>query len=369
MALLQQVTEEVQAPSLNMLDGLFCEEESSCLEDQTVNEFEDEKCKEEDSALSSLAVVEHDLFWEDSELSYLISKENETRAHCSDFNYDGFLVCVREEAMDWIFKVKAFFGFKALTAVLAVNYFDRFVSSFKFQRDAPWMGQLTAVTCLSLAAKVEETQVPLLLDLQVEESKYVFEAKTIQKMEILVLSTLDWRMNPVTPISFFDFIVRRLGLKTHLRWGFMSRCECLLLSVIADSRFIAYPPSVLATATMLHAIKDVEPLNHVEYQTQLMSVLKISEDEVNEYYMLILEVASSHERRHKRRNLSQYIPGSPDGVVDASFNSEDSHDSWTSSSSSVSSSPESRFKRSRVHVQQMPLPSMNMLVDELSSQH
>ncbi|KAI8016894.1 Cyclin-D3-1 [Camellia lanceoleosa] len=40
--------------------------------------------------------------------------------------------------------------------------------------------------CLSLV-KVEETQVPLLLDFQVEESKFVIEAKTIQRMELLGL--------------------------------------------------------------------------------------------------------------------------------------------------------------------------------------
>ncbi|KAJ0098179.1 hypothetical protein Patl1_28621 [Pistacia atlantica] len=367
MALLEEQTQVLQTSSFNMLDGLLCDEETSCFADESVTEFENEKCEEKDSALSSI-VVEHDLFWDDAELSSLISKENETWAHGSDLIYDGFLAFVREEAMDWIFKVKAIFGFNSLTAVLAINYFDRFISSLKFQRDKPWMGQLTAVACLSLAAKVEETQVPLLLDLQMEESKYVFEAKTIQKMEILVLSTLDWRMNPVTPISFFDHIVRRLGLKTHLHWEFMRRCERLLLSVIVDSRFIAYPSSVLATATMLHIIKEVEPLNHVEYQTQLMSVLKTSEDEVNECYVLILEVASSHGGRHKRRNPSQSAPGSPDAVFDASFSSDDSNDSWNSSLS-VSSSPEPRFKRSRAYVQQITLPSLSTFTDVLSSLH
>lgn len=66
-----------------------------------------------------------------------------------------------------------------------------------------------------------------------EESKYVFEAKTIKRMELLVLSTLQWRMNPVTPISFFYHIIRRLGLKNHLHWDFLLRCERLHLSVIA----------------------------------------------------------------------------------------------------------------------------------------
>lgn len=61
-----------------------------------------------------------------------------------------------------------------MTAVLAANYYDRFVTSFCFQKDKPWMSQLAAVACLSIAAKVEETQVPLLLDLQVSFFIYMF---------------------------------------------------------------------------------------------------------------------------------------------------------------------------------------------------
>ncbi|XLR29936.1 hypothetical protein S83_057836, partial [Arachis hypogaea] len=99
-------------------------------------------------------------------------------------------------------------------------------------REKPWMIQLASVTCISLVAKVEETQVPLLLDLQVEDVKYVFEAKTIQRMELLILSTLNWKMHHVTPLSFLDHIIRRLGLKTHLHWQFLKRCENLLLSLL-----------------------------------------------------------------------------------------------------------------------------------------
>ena len=37
------------------------------------------------------------------------------------------------------------------------------------QKGKAWMAQLLAVACLSLAAKMEENDVPLCLDLQVEE--------------------------------------------------------------------------------------------------------------------------------------------------------------------------------------------------------
>lgn len=64
----------------------------------------------------------------------------------------------------------------------------------------------------------------------------MFEAKTIQRMELLVLSTLQWRMNPVTPISFLDHIIRRFGLKGNLHYEFLRSCEHIILSVIAGAK-------------------------------------------------------------------------------------------------------------------------------------
>ncbi|KAF6139256.1 hypothetical protein GIB67_021466 [Kingdonia uniflora] len=128
------------------------------------------------------------------------------------------------------------------------------------------MTQFVVVACLSLAAKVEETQIPLLSDLQAEETKYVFEAKTIQRMEPFVLFKLHWKMNPVTPLSFVDHIIRRLRLKTRHHWEFLNKCEDLLVCVLADYRFVGYLPSVLAIAILLHIINQIEPCNLLEYQ-------------------------------------------------------------------------------------------------------
>lgn len=161
MALLQEETQEMQNPQ-SVFDELYCEEISF---DDDDYEYGSGKCEEEESVLPSL-YLEHDLFWDDDELSRLMSKEKETHVRF-DLISDGFLMSARKEAVEWIFRVKSHYVFNALTAVLAVNYFDRFVSTLMLQRDKPWMSQLVAVACLSLAAKVEETQVPLLLDLQV----------------------------------------------------------------------------------------------------------------------------------------------------------------------------------------------------------
>jgi cyclin D1/2/4 len=39
----------------------------------------------------------------------------------------------------------------------------------------------------------------------------VFEARTIQRMELLVLSTLKWRMQAVTPFSYIDYFLHHLN--------------------------------------------------------------------------------------------------------------------------------------------------------------
>lgn len=71
---------------------------------------------------------------------------------------------------------------------------------------------------------------------QVEETKYVFEAKTIKRMEILVLSILEWKMNPVTPLSFLHHLTRRLGLNNLLSLQLLNNCESLLLTVISGKK-------------------------------------------------------------------------------------------------------------------------------------
>ncbi|KAM1243206.1 hypothetical protein FF1_034779 [Malus domestica] len=347
-----------------LLDALLCEEDK--WEEEDDGEVVEQELSSGENynngvsgknpdcpSLFPILLLEQDLFWEDDELVSLFSKEEQEQTHFVKHmegmgTEDSLISAARRDAVLWMLKVYAHHGFTALTAILAVNYFDRFISSFHFQRDKPWMVQLVAVTCLSLAAKVEETEVPLLLDLQVEDTKYFFEAKTIQRMEILVLSALQWRMHPVTPLSFLDHIIRRLGLKTHLHWEFLKRCERLLLSVVFDSRFVRYLPSVLATATMMRVIDQVEPWNAIEYQNQLLGVLKISKEKVNHCYSLILDYdyACCNNKNSTNKRKHDQIPGSPSGVIDAYFSYESSNDSWPVGSS-VSSSPEALFKRAR----------------------
>lgn len=144
--------QETQALSL---ESLLCEEEDAF--ESLEQESSDKKC--------NFDLVKEDLSWEDEELVSMFSREKQTHVFLEE--NDQTMVLARRKAIEWMLKVKAYFGFSCLTTFLAINYFDRFLCSFEVGNDKPWMMHIAAVTCLSLAAKIEETKVPTLLDLQV----------------------------------------------------------------------------------------------------------------------------------------------------------------------------------------------------------
>ncbi|XP_011092548.1 cyclin-D3-1 isoform X1 [Sesamum indicum] len=340
------------AAQKSLFDALYCEEQSEIVQDFPT------RGRERNLLLPSLLFLEHDLFWDDEELRSLFRKEREIKIEPETcLHRESRFSLSRREAVVCILKINRNHGFSTLTAILAVNYLDRFLSScVGFQREKPWMMQLAAVACLSLAAKVEETHVPLLLDLQVGDSKYVFEAKTIQRMELLVLSSLKWRMNAVTPLSFLDHIVRRLGLKSYVHWEFLRSCEDLLLSVLPDSRMVCYLPSVvaaLATATMLHVIHQLQVElrngNAFDYENHLLTLLKTTkvQEEVDDCYEVISDVVSKAEMSGCDNESWVGVTSSPCSCI-----------SSCSSSSTPQQQQQPIFKKRRVEEQQMKLPSL-----------
>lgn len=180
-------------PTPFFLGSLYCEEEE---EERFLGEEKEEKKETQTghgtpvnygNAITTMALptspssflFSRDFFFffceEDEELLSLFSKEQQERQTHLEYsqvsNYSKFIALARTEALEWILKVNAHYGFTTLTAMLSINYLDRFLCNFRIEEDKPWMIQLLAVTCLSLAAKVEETQTPLLLDLQVRKKK------------------------------------------------------------------------------------------------------------------------------------------------------------------------------------------------------
>ncbi|PWA85871.1 Cyclin, C-terminal domain-containing protein [Artemisia annua] len=250
-------------------------------------------------------------------LSLLIEKECEQFVgfdYCEKLRNGVLDLVARRQAVDWIIKVHAHFNFGPLCAYLSINYLDRFLAVYEFPKDKEWMMQLLAVACLSLASKMEENEVPFILDLQVCESRFVFEAKTIQKMELLVLTTLKWRMQTVTPFSFIDAFISKLDCDQNISRSLILRSTQLILCLINGIDFLEFRPSEIAAGVAISLVGQTQMCalyQHVQKERILKCV-----ELVNEFSGCTKNIKSN----------SGTGPHSPIGVLEAaclSYNKSD----------------------------------------------
>lgn len=80
----------------------------------------------------------------------------------------------------------------------------------------------------------------------------------------------------------------------------------------------------------------------------------MKQDKAEHCFKLILELATPVCRGNQtnKRKFGLVVPSSPNGVVDVSFSSDSSNDSWAVAAS-VSSSPEPLSKKSRAQENQL----------------
>ncbi|WZZ68569.1 hypothetical protein YC2023_079939 [Brassica napus] len=221
--------------------------------------------------------------------------------YLSRFHSQSLDASAREES------VQAFYSFQPLTAYLAVNYMDRFLYARRLPETSGWPMQLLAVACLSLAAKMEEVVVPSLFDFQVEGVKYIFEAKTIQRMELLVLDVLDWRLRSVTPFSFLSFFAYKIDpLGTSLGF-FRSHATEIILSNIKEASFLEYRPSSIAAAAILCVANELPSLSsaanlHDSPETWCNG---LSKEKIVRCYKLMKAMAIENNRRNSPRVIAK----------------------------------------------------------------
>uniref|UniRef100_A0A0E0ELJ8 Uncharacterized protein n=1 Tax=Oryza meridionalis TaxID=40149 RepID=A0A0E0ELJ8_9ORYZ len=218
---------------------------------------------------------EEEEVWTVDVVAELIGGEAE-RSHSPRADYPGRLrscrpadLAARANSVAWILKVRELYGMLPITAYQAVSYMDRFLSLHRLPGNG-WAMQLLAVTCLSLAAKMEETLI---------DTRYIFEPRTIFRMELLVLDALDWRLRSITPFTFmylFAFKVDPNG--KHIR-ELIHQATQVTLATIHDTEFLDHCPSSIAAAAVLCASSEIMQLVSTDHGT-LVSWRIIGLDEV-----------------------------------------------------------------------------------------
>ncbi|CAA2965381.1 cyclin-D4-2-like [Olea europaea var. sylvestris] len=245
---------------------LLCNEETKSLcfdDDDLADPFSDVSCQTDDNKGMSFVnggpdsepLIHLPILSEES-VGLMVEREMEHMPRDDYLNRlrTGDLdMSVRREAVDWMCKAHAHYRFGALCLCLAINYFDRFQSVYDLPRGKTWGFQLLAVACLSLAAKMEEIEVPSTVDLQVGGPKFLFQGKTIRRMELLVLSILKWKMQAYTPFNFIDYFLRKVAKNDEFPSGpLIIRSVELILSTIRGIDLLEFRPSELAAAIAMY---------------------------------------------------------------------------------------------------------------------
>lgn len=144
-----------------------------------------------------------------------------------DFMYmkrhQGIEPQMRSILLDWLVEISYAYRLHRETWHLSLEYMDRFMSQSKQAMRVDRL-QLIGLTCLFLAAKVEEIYPPKLKEFAAHLENYASDNEdAIQQFELGVLKTLNWEISPVTAntwlmtylqiasINYYDYLGRFYG--------------------------------------------------------------------------------------------------------------------------------------------------------------
>ncbi|XP_054626876.1 G1/S-specific cyclin-E1 isoform X2 [Dunckerocampus dactyliophorus] len=182
---------------------------------------------------------------------------------------------MRAVLLDWLMEVSEVYKLHRETYHLAQDYFDRFMAtqSNVFKSTL----QLIGITCLFIAAKVEEMYPP-----KVHQFAYVTdEACTedeILSMEVIVMKELKWSLSPQTPVSWLNVYMQVAYLKEsdqllipkYPQATFTHIAELLDLCLL-DVRCLEFSNGILAASALFHfssleLVENVSALKRAELE-------------------------------------------------------------------------------------------------------
>ncbi|GLJ29185.1 hypothetical protein SUGI_0575530 [Cryptomeria japonica] len=304
------------ALSFDCLSSLLCAEDGGWDDEVASSSFPEDKV--ETLKCIELAGLPDFPVEDDEMVSFLVQKEKEhlpREDYVERYRNRALDVTARREAISWMHKVQEHHNFRPLTLYLSVNYLDRFLSIYQLPQGLGWPLQLLSVACLSLAAKMEETEVPSLTDLQVGDAKFVFEARTIYRMEVLILTTLKWRLCSITPFNFIDYLLYRLKGTSAVPHDLISRTIAFIINTNRAIDFLVHQPSSIAAAAVMCACEEVLPTESADYKEAILSSKAINQEKIINCYNLMQQLVMDFCSTPNK--ISSGTPHSPIGVLDA----------------------------------------------------
>ncbi|KAG5526299.1 hypothetical protein RHGRI_032548 [Rhododendron griersonianum] len=140
---------------------------------------------------------------------------------------------------------------------------------------------------------------------------HVFEPQTVQRMELWVMASLNWRLRSVTPFDYIDYFVSKLprsGSESVFSGPVIAISSDLILNTLRVIDFLGFPPSIVAAAAVVAAAGESADLPETFYERE-------NKERVRSCLQLMEEYLMDPSVGHKGRSISEPPPPpSPDGV-------------------------------------------------------
>lgn len=162
----------------------------------------------------------------------------------------------RDGVVLWLGRLSHDLHFRPEVYFRAANLLDSFLSLMKVRQR---FLECVAATCFYIAAKLEERPeaVPSLLEALVGRYGCACSQADIQRMELLIMKKLEFRLSTVTPLDFLKMfhqvgvsqgqIALPEGLSPERHLCHMTLC---LEAMVSDHRPLTFRPSLLALAVL-----------------------------------------------------------------------------------------------------------------------
>jgi hypothetical protein len=153
-------------------------------------------------------------------------RKNELK-YVHDPNYmsrhSGIQPHMRGILLDWIVELCHAYRLHRETFHLSVEYMDRYLTLANKEMRIDRL-QLLGMTCLFLAAKVEEIYPPKLKDFASHMENYSNDnEEAVQQFELAILETFEWKISPVTANVWLQVYLQIAAHNTHIVTCFYSQ--------------------------------------------------------------------------------------------------------------------------------------------------
>ncbi|KAK8558905.1 hypothetical protein V6N12_042197 [Hibiscus sabdariffa] len=151
-----------------------------------------------------------------------------------------------------------------------------------------------AISCVSLASKLSETDFSL-TDFR-GDGGFVFDAKTIERMEYAILGALKWRMRSITPFSFIPFFTSFFKLKDPLlRQALNSGAVEIIFKAQTNVKFLEFKPSIIAASALLSASNELFPSQFPCFHKEISSCLYVHKENMLKCYNWMEEMGKGSD--------------------------------------------------------------------------